>query len=187
MAAAAIAVAAKLRDDPQASIICSGAGASGRYMNLCKNSSVLPNIKLVMSGGTNALFESVESAEDSAIQGAADLAKAGIDAHKIVIVMSASGTTPHGYGALEAARAAGAMTIAIANNPPRERDKRPHFQNLAEHSIVIGTGPEPIAGSTRMLAGSADMTATDILFAEIAIRAGLAASPAGRLHRFSRA
>ena len=70
-----------------------------------------------MAGGFGALVQSVEGAEDNEAEGARAMREANIGANDVVIGIAASGTTPYTVGALHAATAAGAVTIAVANNP----------------------------------------------------------------------
>jgi N-acetylmuramic acid 6-phosphate etherase len=110
------------------------------------------------------MFESVEGAEDSAAQGARDLKAVAPTANDVVILLAASGTTPYVVGALEAARAAGALTIGIANNP------RAPVTLGAEIAITLNTGSEVISGSTRLKAGTAQKIALNSLSSAIMVR-----------------
>jgi N-acetylmuramic acid 6-phosphate etherase len=84
----------------------------------------------------------------------------------VLIAVAASGTTPFTLGCLREAKGRGALTIAIANN----RDTP--LLAEAEHAIWLDTGPEPIAGSTRMKAGTAQRIALNLLSSLVMIRLG---------------
>src|SRR4051794_344818 len=130
-----------------------GAGTSGRLAVL-DAAEILPTFHapddLVVAhhaGGTAALLRAVENVEDSVEGGAADAA--GVTGLDVVIGLAASGTTPYVAGALGAARAAGATTALITSNPSAP------LAELADILIAADTGPEAIAGSTRLKAGTA--------------------------------
>jgi N-acetylmuramic acid 6-phosphate etherase len=84
----------------------------------------------------------------------------------ILIGVAASGRTPFTVAAVEAGRAAGALTISIANNPNTP------LPRAADHSIIAATGSETIAGSTRMKAGTAQKAALNLLSTGIMLRLG---------------
>jgi N-acetylmuramic acid 6-phosphate etherase len=85
----------------------------------------------------------------------------------VVVAVAASGRTPYAVAALETARAQGALTIAIANNPDTP------LLTQADHAIVADTGSEIVAGSTRMKAGTAQKAALNMLSTAIMLRCGL--------------
>jgi N-acetylmuramic acid 6-phosphate etherase len=85
----------------------------------------------------------------------------------VVIGVAASGRTPYTLAAIETARAAGALTIAIANNAGSA------LLNAAEHPICAVTGGEVLAGSTRMKAGTAQKAILNMLSTAIMLRRGL--------------
>lgn len=136
-------------------IVYVGAGTSGRIG--VQDGSELPptydwpadRVVFAMAGGLDALVKSSEDAEDDQATGARAMADAKIGPDDVVIGIAASGATPYTIGALRAATAAGAVTIALANNPGA-----PLFA-AAGHRILVETGAEVIAGSTRMKAGTA--------------------------------
>ena len=117
-----------------------------------------------MAGGFDALVHSVEGAEDNEDDGARAIAEAQINASDVVIGVAASGTTPYTVGALRAASEAGAVTIAVAAN----RDA-PLLQ-AARHRILVETGEEVIAGSTRMKAGTAQKIVLNLLSTALMVR-----------------
>jgi len=140
----------------------------------------------VMAGGMQAVLQSVEGAEDDEAKGAEAIAGAGINQDDVVIAVAASGTTPFTMGALRSAGARGALTIAVANNRGA-----PLFE-LARHRILIETGTEVVAGSTRMQAGTAQKIVLNLFSTATMVRLGrvyrglmvsMRASNAKLLHR----
>src|SRR5260370_11849445 len=125
-----------------------GAGTSGR-IDIQDGAELRPTydwpsdrIVFVMAGGMQAVLESVEGAEDDEAKGAQAIADAGVDQHDVVIAVAASGTTPFTVGALRAARARGALCVAVANNRGA-----PLFE-LAGHRVLIETRPHGLSGPT---------------------------------------
>jgi len=136
-----------------------GAGTSGRL-------GVLDSVELpptfswprdraigLLAGGEQAMFAAVEGAEDDVDQGAADLRTIDPKPNDVVLLIAASGSTPYALGALREARAAGALTIALANNPGAPLIEQ------AEIGILLDTGAEVISGSTRLKAATAQKIA----------------------------
>ncbi len=134
-------------------IIYVGAGTSGRLGALdaaeCPPTfGVSPErVVALMAGGDQAMRTSIEGAEDDAGQGAADIAALRLTNQDFVVGIAASGDTPYVLGALSAAREAGARTALITSNIAINV----HVDTL----IALDTGPEPLAGSTRLKAGTA--------------------------------
>jgi N-acetylmuramic acid 6-phosphate etherase len=147
-----------------------GAGTSGRLgmldgVELEPTFSWPPSrVVAVLAGGRRAMFGAVEGAEDSAEQGAADVRAAEVGPNDVVIGIAASGTTPFVIGALEAAWQAGALTIAIANNPDVP------LTRAAQIAVTLDTGSEVISGSTRLKAGTAQKIALNTLSSAIMVR-----------------
>ncbi|HET6185452.1 MAG TPA: N-acetylmuramic acid 6-phosphate etherase [Trebonia sp.] len=130
-----------------------GAGSSGRIAVL-DATELVPTFGLApgvvtahLAGGDDAMERAVEGAEDDAAGGAADAA--GVTAADLVIGLSASGRTPYVAGALTASARRGAFTAVVTCNPGSP------LRSLARVAIVADTGPEAIAGSTRLKATSA--------------------------------
>lgn len=119
-----------------------------------------------IAGGEGALLRAVEDAEDSGADGAAWVDRAGLGARDTVVGLAASGTTPFTVEALQAARARGAVTVGISNNPgaPILRE--------AAHGILAATGTEVLAGSTRMKAGTAQKVILNLFSTLVMIRLG---------------
>lgn len=171
IAGAAEAGAARLNRDGR--LIYAGAGTSGR---LAVQDGVelgptynWPAERLVflLAGGTEAMLRSVEGAEDKAEDAVAAIEASGVREEDVVIGVAASGRTPFVIGALNAARAKGALTIAISNNAGAP------ILAGADHAIVAETGAEIVAGSTRMKAGTAQKAALNMLSTAMMLRSGL--------------
>jgi len=153
-------------------LIYVGAGTSGRLAALdsaeCPPTFGVPPlmVQAVVAGGRRALTRAVEGAEDSPSQGARDLAARGIRARDVVVGVSASGSTRYVLGALRLARKRGAMTIALTSN------RKSPAGRMASITIAPQTGPEVIAGSTRMKAGTAQKLVLNMLSTAAMIRVG---------------
>jgi N-acetylmuramic acid 6-phosphate etherase len=171
IAAAAEAAAHRLRD-PAGRLVYAGAGTSGRL-------AVLDGVELgptfdwpeertifALAGGDAALLTSVEGAEDDEQAGAAAITRPGVGPRDVVIGVAASGRTPFTVAALRVATAAGALTVAIASNPGTP------LLAAAEHPILLDTGPEVLAGSTRMKAGTAQKIALNLFSTALMMRLG---------------
>ncbi|MDF7777906.1 N-acetylmuramic acid 6-phosphate etherase, partial [Sphingomonas sp. AOB5] len=120
----------------------------------------------LMAGGPKALTDAVEGAEADADAARTEIAAAGVGPDDVVIGVAASGRTPYTVAAVEAARAAGALTLGIANNPDTA------LLAAAEHPVLIETGSEIVAGSTRMKAGTAQKAALNLFSTATMIRLG---------------
>jgi N-acetylmuramic acid 6-phosphate etherase len=149
-----------------------GAGSSGRVALVdaveCGPTFGLPaeRVLAIVAGGPTALAVAQEAAEDDRAGGAADLAAVQIERIDAVVAVSASGRTPYALGAAEAARRAGALTIAVVCTAGSE------LGALAEHEVVAEVGPEVIAGSTRMKAGTAQKLVLNTISTVAMIRLG---------------
>ena len=149
-----------------------GAGTSGRIA-VQDGAELRPTydwpsdrIVFVMAGGMQAVLQSVEGAEDDEEKGAEAIAEAEVNEHDVVIAVAASGTTPFTIGALRSAAARGAVSIAVANNRGA-----PLFEP-ARHRILIETGTEVLAGSTRMQAGTAQKIVLNIFSTAVMVKLG---------------
>lgn len=120
----------------------------------------------LLAGGLAALAAGVEGAEDDTDAARASIGEQRIGGNDVVVGVAASGRTPFTLAALQAARAAGALTIALANN----RDAP--LLEAAEFGILVETGSEIIGGSTRMKAGTAQKIALNLLTTAIMLRLG---------------
>jgi N-acetylmuramic acid 6-phosphate etherase len=149
-----------------------GAGTSGRIA-IQDGAELRPTydwpsdrLVFVMAGGIQAVLQSVEGAEDDEAKGAEAIADGEINQNDVVIAVAASGTTPFTIGALRSAGARGALTIAVANNRGA-----PLFE-MARHHILIETGIEVLAGSTRMQAGTAQKIVLNLFSTAVMVRLG---------------
>jgi len=155
-----------------ARLIYIGAGTSGRLAVLdaaeCPPTFGTPPrmVQAIIAGGQRALRHAVEGAEDSAKDGARDLRRAGVSRRDVVVGISASGTTPYVLGALTFARGRGAITVGITSNPRSPLARQAHI------AIAPDTGPEAIAGSTRLKAGTAQKLVLNLLSTAAMVRLG---------------
>jgi N-acetylmuramic acid 6-phosphate etherase len=149
-----------------------GAGTSGRIA-VQDGAELRPTydwpserLVFVMAGGMQAVVQSVEGAEDDEASGAEAMTQADVRQNDVVIAVAASGTTPFTMGALRCAGARGALCIAVANNRGA-----PLFE-LARHKILIETGTEVLAGSTRMQAGTAQKIVLNLFSTAVMVKLG---------------
>jgi N-acetylmuramic acid 6-phosphate etherase len=170
MEKAALATEPRLRDGGR--LTYAGAGTSGR-LAVQDGAELMPTFSwpqerllLLIAGGHKALVQSVEGAEDETEEAIRLVRRCAIEPRDVLIAVAASGATPFTLACLREAKQQGALTIAIANN----RDT-PMLAE-AEHPIWLDTGPEPIAGSTRMKAGTAQRIALNLLSSLVMIRLG---------------
>ncbi len=149
-----------------------GAGTSGRLAALdaaeCPPTFGVSSrlVQAVVAGGRRALTRAAEDVEDSAPQGARDLAARKIVARDVVIGVTASGRTPYVLGALRFAHKRGATTVLLTSN------RNSPAAQLADIRIAPQTGAEVIAGSTRMKAGTAQKLILNMLSTAAMIRLG---------------
>jgi N-acetylmuramic acid 6-phosphate etherase len=153
-------------------LIYVGAGTSGRIA-IQDGAELRPTydwpserLVFVMAGGMQAVISSVEGAEDDEASGADAMTQAEARRDDVVIAVAASGTTPFTVGALRCAGARGALCIAVANNRGA-----PLFE-LARHKILIETGTEVLAGSTRMQAGTAQKIVLNLFSTAVMVKLG---------------
>jgi N-acetylmuramic acid 6-phosphate etherase len=153
-------------------LIYAGAGTPGRlaYVDAAEcepTFGVPPGVVIgLIAGGAPAVRRAVEGAEDDAGQGGRDVQALDPGPEDTVVGVAASGRTPYVLGALRAARAAGALTVAVANNPGSE------ISAVAEHAIEIDSGPEVLTGSTRLTAGTTQKIALNTLSTAVMVRLG---------------
>jgi N-acetylmuramic acid 6-phosphate etherase len=167
---AALAIEDRLRQ--RGRLVYVGAGTSGR-LAVQDGAELMPTfgwpqdrLVLLMAGGQDALVQAVEGAEDEIEHAQRDVRLHGIGAKDAVIAVAASGTTPFTLGCLRAAKERHALTIGIANNPGTP------ILEEADYPVWLDTGSEPIAGSTRMKAGTAQRIALNLLSTLVMIRLG---------------
>jgi N-acetylmuramic acid 6-phosphate etherase len=151
-------------------VVLFGAGTSGRLAML-DAAELPPTFGIAaeryvarMAGGGTAFLRAVEGAEDDRSSGAS--AAADLSRHDVAFGIAASGRTPWVLGALEAARAAGALCLGLACVPS------PELAAYVEVCIAVDCGPEAIAGSTRMKAGTAQKLVLNAYSSALMIRLG---------------
>ena len=149
-----------------------GTGTSGRLGVLDASEcpptfGVSPDlVQAVIAGGYEACYRAVEASEDDEAAGPQDLQQRGFTRADVLVGIAASGRTPYTVGAVRYAREAGALTIAITCVPGSA------ITDAAEISIVPVVGPEVIAGSTRMKAGTAQKLVLNMISTATMIRLG---------------
>jgi N-acetylmuramic acid 6-phosphate etherase len=149
-----------------------GAGSSGRIAALdaaeCETTFSVPPGKVValIAGGSHASPSEQEAAEDDPDAARVDVASVRIDPRDIVVGVSASGRTPYVLAAVQAAAAAGATTVCVVSAPETE------LEHAVDHPIVVIAGPEFLAGSTRLKAGTAQKLVLNMLSTITMIRLG---------------
>jgi len=150
-----------------------GTGTSGRLGVL--DASELPPtfgverelVQGIIAGGIEALYKATEASEDDRDAGAAELRTRGLTPKDTVIGIAASGRTPYTIGAVEYARSLGCVTACITCNPGSP------ITESVDYPIVAVVGPEAIAGSTRMKAGTAQKLILNMISTVAMIRLGL--------------
>jgi N-acetylmuramic acid 6-phosphate etherase len=123
-------------------------------------------VAYAIAGGAKAVSGSAEGAEDDCDAATLALADLSVGPGDVVIGLAASGATPYTVEFVQGARERGALTIAIANNPGAP------LLAASEHAICVATGPEVVAGSTRMKAGTAQKVVLNLLSTLTMIRLG---------------
>lgn len=166
-------------------LVYAGAGTSGRLGALdaaeCPPTfGVSPSrVLALVAGGRGALTRAVEGAEDDRAEGAAAIRRARLGRRDLLVGISASGTTPFVLAALREARRRGVRTALVTSNP--------RARAAADLRVVLETGPELVAGSTRMKAGTAAKMALGLVSTAAFVRLGavrggrmIALAPASR-------
>ena len=123
-------------------------------------------MQFVMAGGERALGRAVEADEDSEELGIREIRKRKPGKEDVVVGIAASGRTPFTIAAIKHARRAGSKTIAITCNLSTP------LEQAADHAILVETGPEVVAGSTRMKAGTAEKMVLNMLSTGAMVRLG---------------
>lgn len=149
-----------------------GAGTSGRLgvvdASECPPTYGVPYGLVIglIAGGTKAITQAVEFAEDSLEQGWKDLEAHNITAQDVVVGIAASGRTPYVIGALKKCRESGIVTGSISCNPGAP------VSNEADFPIEVVVGPEFVTGSTRMKSGTAQKLVLNMISTSVMIRLG---------------
>ena len=153
-------------------LIYVGAGTSGRLALVdaveCESTFAVPPglVVALVAGGATSAATAQEHAEDDDVAGAAEIAALDPSSLDAVVGLSASGRTPYVVGALAAARSAGALTVALVAVPESE------LGSSADHEIAVVVGPEVIAGSTRLKAGTAQKLVLNMISTIAMVRLG---------------
>ncbi len=149
-----------------------GAGTSGR-LGVIDAAECPPTFHVspqlvqgIIAGGNAAMVRSTEATEDDPETGKRDLDARGFAARDALVGIAASGRTPYVLGAAAAARAMGALTIGVSCTPDSQ------LSRVVEIAITPLTGPEVIAGSTRMKAGTATKLVLNMISTAVMIRLG---------------
>jgi len=149
-----------------------GTGTSGR-LGVLDASEIPPTygvsydlVQGIIAGGYDALYKASEASEDNREAAIEDLTKRGVLSGDAVVGVAASGRTPYTIGAVEYARSIGCFTAAIVCNPDSAITK------AVDVAIVPVVGPEPITGSTRMKAGTAQKLVLNMISTVAMIRLG---------------
>ena len=168
IAAAIDAVVERLRRGGR--LIYVGAGTAGRMGVLdaaeCPPTFNTDRVIGVIAGSSAAVGSAREGVEDDAEAGAAALDMLAVSADDAVVGIAASGRTPYTIGAVKHARRAGAVTVGISSNPNAE------LSRYVDHPLELVTGPEVIAGSTRLKAGTAQKVVLNIISTVVMVRLG---------------
>ena len=170
MKAAASAAVPRLRRGGR--LVYAGAGTSGRIA-LQDGVELAPTfgwptdrVVYLLAGGEGALIDSVEGAEDDRGAAAAAVDAAAVGPDDVVLGLAASGTTPYTVAAIERSRRRGALTVGVANNAGAP------LLAAAEHPVLLDTGAEVIAGSTRMKAGTAQKAMLNLFSSLVMVKLG---------------
>ncbi|GLW68315.1 N-acetylmuramic acid 6-phosphate etherase [Kitasatospora phosalacinea] len=153
-------------------LVYAGAGTAGR-LGVLDASECPPTFGTepglvvgLVAGGPAALTAAVEDAEDDRAAAVAELDALRLTAADTVVGVSASGRTPYALAAVEHARRLGALTVALAGN------RGSALGDAAEHRIEVVTGPELLAGSTRLKAGTAQKLVLNMVSTLVMVRLG---------------
>jgi N-acetylmuramic acid 6-phosphate etherase len=166
------ALAAKTRLQSGGRLVYAGAGTSGR-LAVQDGAELIPTFSwpqdrllLLIAGGKDALLRSVEGAEDAVDQAVRLVQLHTINFKDVLIAVAASGTTPFTLSCLREAKRRWALTIGITNNRATPILEEP------DYPIWLDTGAEPIAGSTRMKAGTAQRITLNVFSSLVMILLG---------------
>ncbi|TNC51233.1 N-acetylmuramic acid 6-phosphate etherase [Rubellimicrobium rubrum] len=153
-------------------IVYAGAGTSARVA-VQDGSELGPTfdwpserIAFLIAGGPSALLEPSEGAEDDRDDGARQAMQATLGPGDVLIAVAASGRTPFTLAVAQAARRQGTLTIGVCNSPGAP------LTSACEFGITVDTGPELLAGSTRMKAGTAQKVVLNMISTQVMIRMG---------------
>lgn len=167
---AAIAAIAQRLDAGDGRMIYVGAGTAGRIGLLdaseCGPTFNTDRVVGILAGGRDAFGSAREAAEDDGAAAVTDLDEVAVDESDAVVGISASGRTPYTVAALDHARERGALTVGVSCNPAATLSRH------CDLAIEVVTGPEMIAGSTRLKAGTAQKVVCNTLSTGVMVRLG---------------
>ena len=123
-------------------------------------------VKFIIAGGTQALTKSIEGAEDLKDKNVVEIVKNKIKANDVVIGLAASGSTTFTIEVIKLANQIGALTIGVSNNKNSELEKH------SKIPIILDTGSEIVAGSTRLKAGTAQKICLNLISTLVMTRLG---------------
>jgi N-acetylmuramic acid 6-phosphate etherase len=169
IAEAADAAAERLRG-AEGRLVYVGAGTSGRIA-VQDGVELGPTfdwdrVEYVLAGGWEALRRSVEGAEDDVAAAEDAMASLAVSSRDVVIGVAASGRTAFTVAAVRAAASAGALTVGVASNAGTP------LLSAVDHPVLLDTGAEVVAGSTRMKAGTAQKIALNVFSTAVMVRLG---------------
>ncbi|MFN8223834.1 MAG: N-acetylmuramic acid 6-phosphate etherase [Gaiellales bacterium] len=153
-------------------LVYAGAGTSGRLalLDAAEVSTTFGTppglVTAVIAGGADAVAAAQEAAEDDAEAGATDIRALSLSGLDTVVAISASGRTPYSLGAIRAAREVGALTVALVSTASSQ------LGAASELEIAVAVGPEVVAGSTRLKAGTAQKLVLNMISTITMIRLG---------------
>ena len=147
-----------------------GAGTSGR-LGVMDAAELAPTFgfdrtEVLLAGGGEAQDRAQEGAEDDVAAATAAVERAGIGPADALIGVAASGRTPYTVAAVKRAKELGAFTVGIANNHGAP------LLSVGDVGVLLDTGPEVLAGSTRLAAGTAQKAALNALSTAVLVRLG---------------
>ncbi len=167
---AVTAAALRLSNNLQGRLILVGAGASGRIA-VQDGAELWPTygwpadrLLLQIAGGDGALLKSIEGVEDDPQDAQQQVKQFNITPHDVVLGLAASGRSPWTCSWIEAARKQGALTIGFSNNADTP------LLAAAEHPVLLDSGAEVLAGSTRMASGTAQKIVLNLFSTLLMIR-----------------
>lgn len=170
IAAAVDAAAPRLKRGGR--LVYVGAGTSAR-IGVQDGAELFPTfswpkdqVAFAIAGGEGALLQAVENAEDSGPDGVARMVELAVGPDDVVVGVAASGNTPYTVAAIREARMRGALTVGVANNAAAL------LLAASEHPILVETGAEAVAGSTRMKAGTAQKIVLNLFSTMVMVRLG---------------
>lgn len=151
-----------------------GAGSAGRICVLdaaeCPPTFNVAQelVRAIMAGGPEAMFVAAEGAEDDAAAGSEAVVANAVSPGDAIVGVTASGRTPYVIAAMRGARARGALTVGLSCN------RNAPLSSIVEYPIEVPVGPEVLAGSTRLKAGTAQKLVLNMLSTTVMVRLGKA-------------